>query len=101
MICFSDDLSEDDDDDNDDYDNGFDGGGTWKSCSQAASSLCDVDRIIHPQDNKSDKKNEKIYLVMVGLLYSTMEQLWKKLITWSDKVVVVFFSICDSLCKCG
>ena len=45
MICFSDDLPEDDDDDNDD---------------------------------DADEKNEKIYLVMVGLLYSTIEELWKK-----------------------
>ena len=67
MICFSDDLPEDDDDDNDDG---------------------------------ADEKNEKIYLVMVGLLYSTVEKLWKKLITWSDELVVVF-SICDPLCKCG
>ena len=48
MICFSDDLPEDDDDDNDD---------------------------------DADEKNEKIYLVMVGLLYSTIEELWKK--NWS------------------
>ena len=104
MICFSNDLPKDDDDDDDDdaddYDNGFDGGDTWKSCSQAARSLCDVHRIIHPQDNISDKKNEKIYLVMVGLLYSTMEELWTKMMTWSDEVVVVF-TICDSLCTCG
>ena len=66
MICFSDDLPEDDDDDNDD---------------------------------DADEKNEKIYLVMVGLLYSTMEELWKKLITWSDEAEAVF-TICDSLCKC-
>ena len=43
------------------------------------------------------RMKEKIYLVIVGLLNSTMEEPWKKIDSRSDEV----FSICDSLCICS
>ena len=87
MICFSNDLPEDDDDDNDDdadgCDDGCDGGGTLCFLlSKHVAFVMLIKSSIPRTKTLTRRMKEKLYLVIVGLLYSTTEDPWgKKFIT--------------------